>query len=189
MQTTWNVHNICTLQAIYPGPHSRKPLTSVFLRALVRGGDGDGVEYAAVLPSVVGVADTLDLVTAGLRAGQDAVGLLSCLSWRGEGSERCGETKIWPRGGSRSWRSTSRDRSSGWRCWRGGSGAPDTSCLDRTESRLQRSPGPSRRPARRGPPCRFNTCSEPCAAGGLSYLRDARSEVGKQSDWRGHCGF
>lgn len=55
-------------------------LTSVFLRALVRGGDGDGVEHAAVLPSVVGVADALHLVTARLRTGQDAVWLLSLLS-------------------------------------------------------------------------------------------------------------
>lgn len=48
--------------------------TSVFFRPLVRGGDGDGVEHAAVLPGVVGVADTLHLVTAGLRAGEEKRG-------------------------------------------------------------------------------------------------------------------
>lgn len=62
--------------------HEKNPLTSVFLRALVRGGDGDGVKHAAVLPGVVGVADTLHLVTARLRAGEDVVWLLSRLSWR-----------------------------------------------------------------------------------------------------------
>lgn len=58
-----------------------------------------------------------------------------------------------PRGGSRSVRMRSPGRCSGWRCWRGGSGAPSTSCSAHTESRPPRSPDPCRRPSRHGPPC------------------------------------
>lgn len=48
-------------------------VTFVFLWALRRGGDGDRVEHATVLASVVWIADTLHLVTASLRDGEENV--------------------------------------------------------------------------------------------------------------------
>lgn len=46
-------------------------VTSVFLWAVWRGGDGDGVKHTAVLPSVVWITDTLHLVAARLRDGEE----------------------------------------------------------------------------------------------------------------------
>lgn len=62
--------------------HLLSVVTSVFLWALWWGGDGDRVKHATVLPSVVWIADTLHLVTASLRDGQekleDIVHIFSC---------------------------------------------------------------------------------------------------------------
>lgn len=163
-------------------------LTSVFLGALVRSGDGNGVEHAAVLPSVVGVADALHLVTACLRTRRDVVWLFCCLRVRRRAASDVSQTEVEPRGASRSWRTTTRGRSSGWRCWRGGSGAPDTSCWGRRESRLPRSPDPCRRPARRGPPCRATQAVNlpQLEAEGLcsewSYIRGGKTGASKM--WR-----
>lgn len=59
-----------------------------------------------------------------------------------------------PHGGSRCARTRSPGRCWGWRCWRGGSDAPNTSCLGHMASRPPRSPDPGHHPALRGRPCR-----------------------------------
>lgn len=151
-QSASNIKNICCCMISHRGSQQSSRvsvITFVFLGALWWRGDGDGVKHAAVLPGVVGITDTLHLITASLRRFKGSA--LKTWSHDCVRTTTANETSS-PRDGSRCVRTWSRGRCWGWRWWQGGSGAPGTSCLAHTVSRPQRTRRPTRHRALRGLP-------------------------------------
>lgn len=125
--------------------------TFVFFRALWWSRNGDRVKHAAVFPSVIRIADTLHLITAGLLGEvHTVIHVITTV----QPSILMQMTVVnLPHGGSRCVSMRNPGRCWGWRWWQVCSDGLNTSCSAHMESRPPHNPSPCRRPTLHGRHC------------------------------------